>query len=132
MAKWTLRTTLQLHRRVMRSNTPGLLPVSNVIAPIPTIADNTPRWDKRLKEPTRFQPCQGPCLTRTAIPSRAQQQIVTWHAINVLTLCKQASFSTIHTPRALMKHAKMRIDIEHYANPMVTPLPAALSPVTRN
>jgi hypothetical protein len=44
------------------------------------------------------------------------------HAINVLTLCEQASFSTIHTLRALMKHAKMQIEIEHYANPMVHPI----------
>jgi hypothetical protein len=41
MAKWTLRTTPRLHRWVMRNNTPGLLPVLNVIAPIPTNATNT-------------------------------------------------------------------------------------------
>jgi hypothetical protein len=42
MAKWILRTTLRLHCRVTRNNTPGLLPVPNVIAPISTIAANTP------------------------------------------------------------------------------------------
>jgi hypothetical protein len=61
-------------------------------------------------------------LTRTAIPSGAQQQIVTQHAINILTLKEQASFDTIHTPHTLMKHAKMRVDMEHYANPMVHPV----------
>jgi hypothetical protein len=44
------------------------------------------------------------------------------HAINVLTLPKQASFNTIHTPRVLMKHAKMPVGIQHYANPMVHPI----------
>jgi hypothetical protein len=44
------------------------------------------------------------------------------HAIIVLTLCKQASFSTIHTLRTLMKHVKMPIKIEIYANPMVHPV----------
>jgi hypothetical protein len=57
-----------------------------------------------------------------AILSGAQQQIIMRHAINVLILCKQASFSTIHTPRALMKHTKMPIEIEHYVNPMVHPI----------
>jgi hypothetical protein len=47
------------------------------------------------------------------------------HAINVLTLMKQASFSTTHTPRALMKYAKMPINFEHYANPMVHPVTGA-------
>jgi hypothetical protein len=42
--------------------------------------------------------------------------------INILTLSEQTSFSTIHTPRALMKHAKMRVNMEHYANPMVHPI----------
>ncbi len=74
---------------------------------------------KRPLKPTRIQPQRGPRLTRTAIPSGAQQRIVTRHAINILTLKEQASFDTIHTPRALMKHAKMRINMEHYANPMV-------------
>ncbi len=44
------------------------------------------------------------------------------HAINLLTLREQAFFSTIHTLRALMKHAKMRVNMKHYANPMVHPV----------
>jgi hypothetical protein len=61
-------------------------------------------------------------MVHTAILGGAQQRVVTRHAINLLTLCKQASFSTIHTPRALMKHAKMWVNMEHYANPMVHPI----------
>jgi hypothetical protein len=44
------------------------------------------------------------------------------HAVNILTLKEEASFSTIHTPRALLKHAKVPINFEHYANPMVHPV----------
>jgi hypothetical protein len=43
------------------------------------------------------------------------------HAIKILTLQEQASFSTIHTPRVLMKYAKLSISFEHYPNPMVHP-----------
>ncbi len=119
MAKRALCTTPCLHHRVTRNNTPSLLLVPNVIAPIPMTA---PQWATRPTVPTRVQPCRGPCSTCTAIPSGAQQQTVTRHTINVFTLCKQASFNTIHTPRVLMKHAKMPVDIEHYANPMVHPV----------
>ncbi len=35
---------------------------------------------------------------------------------------EQASFSTIHTPRVLMKHAKIPMNFEHYANLMVHPV----------
>jgi hypothetical protein len=72
--------------------------------------------------PTKTQPRRESRLAHTAILGGAQQQIVTQHAINLLTLREQASFSTIHTPRALMKHAKMRVNMEHYANPMVHPV----------
>jgi hypothetical protein len=47
------------------------------------------------------------------------------HAIIVLTLMEQASISTTHTPRALIKYAKMPINFEHYANPMVQPVTVA-------
>jgi hypothetical protein len=40
----------------------------------------------------------------------------------MLTLQEEASFSTIHTPRALLKHAKVPINFEHYANPTVHPV----------
>ncbi len=59
---------------------------------------------------------------RMALPSGTQQHIVTQQAINNLTICDQTSFSTIHTPCALMKHAKILINFEHYANAMVHPI----------
>jgi hypothetical protein len=42
--------------------------------------------------------------------------------MSILTLREQALFSTIHTPRVLMKHAKIPMNIEHYTNPMVHPV----------
>jgi hypothetical protein len=103
-------------------NTPGILPVPNVITPTPMLTTTTPRRTRPIA-PTRIQPCREARTAHSAIPGGAQQCIVTRHAINILTLCEQASFSTIHTPRMLMKHAKMRVDMEHYANPMVHPVP---------
>ncbi len=80
-----------------------------------------PCWVRPIA-PTRIQPRREARTAHSAIPGEAQQRIVRRHAINILTLCEQASFSTIHTPRALMKHAKMRGNMEHYANPMVHPV----------
>jgi hypothetical protein len=119
--KCILRNTPRLHYRITRNNTPGILPVPNMLPPTPTLMTPAARQERSLK-PTRIQPRRGPRLTRTAIPSGAQQRIVTRHAINILTLKEQASFNMIHTPRALMKDAKMRVDIEHYANPTVHPV----------
>jgi hypothetical protein len=120
-AKRTLQTTPRLHRRVTCNNTPGILPVPNVITPTPTLNATTPCQMQPIA-PTRVQPRREACAAHSAIPGGAQQRIVMQHAINILTLCKQASFSTIHTPCALMKHAKMRVNMEHYANPMVHPI----------
>ncbi len=121
-AKRALRTMPHLHRQVTCNNTPGLLPIPNVITPIPTLTATAPQRAMWLTAPTRVQPRHKPRSTCTAIPSGAQQQIIMRHAIDVLTLRKQASFNTIHTPRVLMKHAKMPVYIEHYANPMVHPV----------
>jgi hypothetical protein len=57
-----------------------------------------------------------------AIPNGARQCIITRHTINILTLCEQASFSTIHTLHSLMQHAKVPINYKHYANPMAHPV----------
>ncbi len=119
--KCTLKTTPRLHCRVTRNNTPGRLPAPCVIEPIPITKPTNPRWGKRAAVPTRVQPPQEELSTRTAVPNGACQRIVTQHAINILTLCEQASFSTIHTPHSLMQHAKVPINYEHYANPMVHP-----------
>ncbi len=92
-----------------------------MITPTPTLTATTP-CQTRLIAPTRNQPHRKACVAHSAIPGGAQHRIVTGHAINILTLCKQASFSTIHTPLVLMRHAKMRVNMEHYANPMVHPV----------
>jgi hypothetical protein len=42
--------------------------------------------------------------------------------MSILTMQEQALFSTIHTPFALMKHAKISMNFEHYTNPMVHPV----------
>jgi hypothetical protein len=122
---YALRATPRLHRRVTRNNIPGV----SRIDPIPIIPVQTPRHRQQSAQhrqqsapPTRIQPRRGPRATRSAIPSGAQQRIVTRHAINLLTLHEEALFNTLHTPRALMKHAKMPINFEHYANPMVHPV----------
>jgi hypothetical protein len=120
-AKRTLQTTPRLHRRVTCNNTPGILPVPNVITPTPTLNATTPCRTQPIAT-TRIQPCRKARVAHSAIPGRAQQRIVMQHAINILTLRKQASFSTIHPPCALMKHAKMRVNMEHCANPMVHPV----------
>ncbi len=70
----------------------------------------------------RIQPRRKARVAHSVIPGGAQQRIVTRHSINIPTLREQASFRTIHTPRALMKYAKMRVNMEHNAYPMVHPL----------
>jgi hypothetical protein len=120
-AKWTLQTTPRLHRCVTRNNTPSILPVPNVITPMPTLNATTP-CQTRLIAPMRIQPRREARAAHSAIPGGARQRIVTRHAINILTLREQASFSTIHTPCVLMKHTKMWVNMGHYANPMVHPV----------
>jgi hypothetical protein len=119
-AKQTLQTTPRLHRHVTRNNTPGILPEPNVITPTTTPTATAPCRARPIA-PTRIQPSRESHEAHTVIQGSAQQRIVTRHAINLLTLHEQVSFSTIHTPRTLMKHAKMRVNMEHYANPMVHP-----------
>jgi hypothetical protein len=42
--------------------------------------------------------------------------------MSILTMQEQASFSTIHTPHVLMKHAKIPMNFEDYVNSMVHPV----------
>ena len=119
--KRNLQATPRLHRRVTRNNLPGVGPATQ-IEPIPVIRTNVDRTRQRSTTPTQVQPQCGPRVMHSAIPSGAQQRIVTWHAINVLTIKEATSLSTLHTPRTLMKHAKMSLNFEHYANPMVHPV----------
>jgi hypothetical protein len=88
-AKRKLKRTKRLHRQVRRNNTLGIM------------------HDSVIRNRT--------ATTHRGLPRTIQRT----HAINVLTLMEQASFSTTHTPRALTKYAKMQINFEHYANPMV-------------
>ncbi len=118
-AKRDLRKTPCLHRCVTRNNLLGVTRPATTIEPIPEIPAQTQRPCQKLTTPTQVQPCRGPQATSNAIPSGAHQWIVTRHAVNLLTLQEEASFSTIHTPRALLKHAKVPINFEHYANSMV-------------
>ena len=120
-AKRILRDTPRLHRRVTRNNVPGVTQEAT-IHPIPAIPDTARRPSQKIATPSRVQPRRGPRATRSTMPSRARQRIVTQHAVNLLTLQEEASFSTMHTPRALLKHAKMPINFEHYASPMVHPV----------
>ncbi len=121
-AKHNLRTTPRLHRCVTHNNLPGVTQPATTIEPISEIPTQTQRPRQRLTTPTQVQPRCGPRATRSEIPSGAHQQIVTRHAVNLLTLQEEASFSTMHTPHALLKHAKVPINFEHYANPMVHPV----------
>ncbi len=106
----------------MRNNLPGVTRPATTIEPIPEIPVQTQRPCQKLTTPTRVQPRRGPRATSNTIPSGAHQRIVARHTVNLLTLKEEASFSTIHTPRALLKHAKVPINFEHYANPMVHPV----------
>jgi hypothetical protein len=61
-------------------------------------------------------------LRPRALPPGAHHCLVSKEAINILTLQEQASFSTVHNPRTLMKQAKMPIHFEHFASQMVHPV----------
>jgi hypothetical protein len=92
------------------------MPSPHIIEQIPAMAL------ANLKQPTCTKPRCGAKATRTALPSGARQRIVTQQAINILIIQKQAVFSTVFTPRALMSHARMPLHFEHYANVMVYPV----------
>ena len=93
-----------------------------IIEPIPVICTQVDRTRQQSTTPTQVQPQHGPRVTRSAIPSGAQQPIVTCHAINVLTIQEASSLSTLYTPCTLMTQTKMPLNYEHYANPMVHPV----------
>jgi hypothetical protein len=94
-AKQVLKGTKRLHRQVTRHNTPGIMPISVL-----------------TQDCTQAHP---PNLRRSTHTKRT-------HAINILTLQEQAAFSTLHTPRTLMKYAKLPTNFEHKANPMAHPV----------
>jgi hypothetical protein len=96
--------------------------VPQTIKPDHPRAPTTRRKDKAAPVPTRVQPPRSWIQTRTPVPLGARQHVVTRHAINVLPLREQASYNTQYTPCSLLQHAKMPINYEHYANPMVHPV----------
>jgi hypothetical protein len=112
-AKRNLRKTPCLHRRVTRNNLPGVTRPATTIESIPVVPVQTQQPRRKLTTLTQVQPHRGPQVTGNTIPSGAQQRIVTRHAVNILTLKEEASFSTIHTPRAFLIHAKVPINFEH-------------------
>jgi hypothetical protein len=75
-----------------------------------------------------------PPTTFMAIPSRAQQRMVTRQAINMLSIQKEVLANNKFTPTCLMKHMKKSILMifEHFASPMVHPITGKQYPVTRN
>ncbi len=120
--KWVLQNTPRLHWRVTCNNTPGILPAPCNVEPAHAHPPPIPHQGKRTRDPQQVQPPRGQVSLRMAVPSGARHCIVTRQAMNVLTLCEEASLSTIHTPRSLMQHAKLPVNFEHYANPMVHPV----------
>ncbi len=122
MTKRILKSTPRLHQQITCNNMPGILLAAKVIKPLTPINVGAPQRSKQLAVPLCIQPHHGPQPTRTAIPTGAQQQIFTQHAMSILTMQEQALFSTIHTPCMLMKHAKIPMNFEHYANPMLHPV----------
>jgi hypothetical protein len=93
--------------------------VPQTIEPDHPRVPTTCRKDKAAPVPTRVQPPQSWIQPRTPVPLGARQRVVTRHAINVLALREQALYDTRYTPCSLLQHAKMPINYEHYANPMV-------------
>ncbi len=89
-AKRKLKETKRVHRRVTRNNAPSIMP-GNVM----------------------------PKNTNITATQRLPRTTQRTHAINILTMMELATSNPSHTPRALMKYAKMPINYEHYANPMV-------------
>jgi hypothetical protein len=86
-AKRKLKETPRLHRRTTCNNTPGVTSPPVVHAPLPA----TPL----IPIPPRTSP-------RFAIPSRANQRLVTRHAINLLTETKLSACNRAFTPRGLL------------------------------
>jgi hypothetical protein len=59
-----------------------------------------------------------------AIPSGAQQRIVTRQAINMLTIQEEVSANDKFTPTRLIKQMKKSVPMmfEHFASPLVHPI----------
>jgi hypothetical protein len=87
MAKRALKQMPPFHWHVTRNNNPGILPVP--------ILDGNPRQSPQVGMPPK----------NTPLPSRANWQRVTWHAINALTAIEHNKCTNIFTPTALLLNA---------------------------
>jgi hypothetical protein len=105
----SIQHTKGLHRRVTRNNMRGIIR-ADITQDLKTAA---PPMLRRL---TRTQPQPH------VLPPVAHHRLVRQQAISILTLQEQASFSTVHTPCALMKYTNMLLHFEHFASPMVYPV----------
>jgi hypothetical protein len=103
VAKRTLKAMPQLHRRVTRNNTLGIVPMPPVVPTVP-----------QLVVVKTYHP----------ISSGAHSRIVTQHAINALTKSTIEKCQDIFAPHVLSKAAPLRTAIqpEHVACPMVHPI----------
>jgi hypothetical protein len=123
ISKRALKNTQQIHRQVTRNNTLRGIPVININNTIPEI-DGLEMMPQQQRSPRMMtQPTILPTTVHT-IPSRAQKQIVTQQAINVLTIQEKVLMNTMCTPHVLVKYAVKQLvpNFEHYANPMVHPV----------
>jgi hypothetical protein len=80
---------------------PGIMPVQDIAQDLNTAALTM------LRQSTRMQPQPH------VLPLGAHHRLVTQQAINVFTFQEQASYSTVHTPHAFMKHVKMPLHSEN-------------------
>ncbi len=106
-ARRALKQTPCLHQQVTWNNTPGILPVP--------ILDGTPRRSQQV----------WMTQTNTPLPSRANWQTVTRHAINALTAIEPDKCNNIFIPTDLLTertHHPASIHFEHFTCPMVNPV----------
>jgi hypothetical protein len=109
-----LKNTPQIHRQVTRKNTPRVVPMINNNNTIPE-SDRLEMLPQQQRSPQMMtQPTISPTTVNT-IPSRAQQQIMTQQAIDILTIQEKVSMNTMCTTRVLMKYAVKQLvpNFEH-------------------
>ncbi len=126
MAKRMLKNNPRVHRRVMRHNTPGVLPlITRRRGEINNEAQGYRRspWIRQAVATSTIWATPPP-ITFTPIPSGARQRVVMQQAINVLTIKEKVATNTTFMPKTLMEFVVTHgpTKFEHYANPMVHPI----------
>jgi hypothetical protein len=112
-AKQALKTTKHLHRQVTRNNMPGIMSVPNITQDMNTVAHS---HAQRINT-------NAPKATKCAVTRKTHHHIVMQHAINVLTLQEQATYSTVLRASPLV-HPLMRQTISSYKKLMNNPATA--------